>query len=220
MQNRLFKSLMVSVFLHVMLFAGFIKYENPKEVSTVKTVTMQMDYTVIEPPKEVRPKPKKEPVKPPPKPKPKPKPVKKEPIVKEPVMPKEPEPEPEPKEEIVQKKVAPKPDTTQIKKEQDQAMQQMQKAFVQSNFAIIRDMVLSNLTYPKMAKRMGHTGIVEVTLVVSQKGMLKRYFVSKSSGSKMLDGAALEAVEKIKHAAFPKPPKHTTIILPIGFELS
>ncbi|MGM0623019.1 MAG: hypothetical protein ACQESH_03260, partial [Campylobacterota bacterium] len=83
MHNRLLKSLIASIFLHVVLFAGFIQYETPKEVARVKTVTMQMDYTVVQPPKEVqKPKVNKEVAKP----KPEPKPVKKEPTVKDPVV--------------------------------------------------------------------------------------------------------------------------------------
>ncbi|MBN2965110.1 energy transducer TonB [Sulfurospirillum sp. T05] len=92
--------------------------------------------------------------------------------------------------------------------------------FVQTNFTIIRDMVLRNLVYPNIARRMGQTGVVEMTLVIDKKGKLKEYFVSKSSGHKTLDTAALRSVERVAKADFPKPKSTSTVILPIGFRLN
>ncbi|MEJ2489971.1 MAG: energy transducer TonB, partial [Sulfurovaceae bacterium] len=95
-----------------------------------------------------------------------------------------------------------------------------QKDFVRTNFGIIRDKVLKNLIYPRMAKRMGQTGIVEATLVISMDGRLIAYYITRSSGSKLLDKAAMQALQKIKNDIFPKPAQQTRIALPIGFELN
>ena len=92
--------------------------------------------------------------------------------------------------------------------------------FVQTNFTIIRDMVLRNLIYPNIARRMGQTGVVEMTLVIDSQGKLREYFISKSSDHSALDTAALRAVERVAQADFPKPKTTSTIILPIGFRLN
>ncbi|MDY0364562.1 MAG: TonB family protein [Arcobacteraceae bacterium] len=94
------------------------------------------------------------------------------------------------------------------------------KDFVETNFTVIRDMVLKNLVYPKSAQRMNQTGVVELTLVIDPQGKLIEYFVSKNSNFKALDKAALQSVEKTANALFPKPQTTSTIVLPVSFRLN
>lgn len=94
------------------------------------------------------------------------------------------------------------------------------KDFVETNFTIIRDMVLKNLVYPKSAQRMNQTGVVELTLVIDPQGKLIEYFVSKNSNFKALDKAAFQSVEKTANALFPKPQTTSTIVLPVSFRLN
>ena len=94
-----------------------------------------------------------------------------------------------------------------------------QQAFLKTNFAVIRDMVLSNLEYPSIAKRMRWNGTVEVKLIIDTSGKLLHCSIFKSSGKKQLDKAALEAAESIASKTLPKPNLKTTVILPIIFEL-
>ncbi len=94
-----------------------------------------------------------------------------------------------------------------------------QPSFIKTNFAIIRDMVLSNLKYPNIAKRMGWQGVVKVKLIIDRNGKLIHYSIEKSSKRKQLDKAALIAVKAILTKNLPKPQTKTTIILPITFKL-
>lgn len=185
-----------------------------KEIKKVKDVT--------------KPKPKE-----PPKKKHIEKPKPKEPLKKKHIQ--KPEPQeikkPEPKVKQIEKEPMPikeKPieeeQNTQepmkpVQTKHTQTISSQQAKFVKTNFTIIRDMVLSNVEYPSIARRMKWMGVVEMKLVVSSAGKLISYSVHKSSGRKHLDKAALEAVEAINSKTLPKPKHTTTIILPINFQL-
>lgn len=103
--------------------------------------------------------------------------------------------------------------------ELENSIKEQTQEFIQTNFTIIRTMVMSQVRYPSMAQRMRHEGVVEVTLVISKKGHLKDYYVSKSSKSKLLDDAAMSAVQRIQRSEFPKPPRQTQVVLPIAFNI-
>ncbi len=100
---------------------------------------------------------------------------------------------------------------------QDKKVQK--QSFIKTNFAVIRDMVLSNLKYPSIAKRMGWSGSVKLKLVVDTSGKIIHYSIAGSSNKKQLDNAALEAVKTILRETLPKPKTKTTIILPVLFKL-
>lgn len=211
MKERFFlKSFVLSMVLHVALFAGFVTYDKPIVASLpAKVIPLSMDmYTQEEKKETVEEKIEEKKVEP--------EPIKKDSIVQEPIKPKKKPKKIVKKQEKVEKKVA-KPQT----QEPDNKMltASKQKDFVRTNFGIIRDKVLKSLIYPKMAKRMGHVGTVEATLVISKEGKLLKYYITKSSGSRLLDKAALQALQKIKNDIFPKPLEQTRIALPIGFEL-
>ena len=192
--------------LHVALFAGFVAHDKPIVASLpAKVIPLSMDMYTQEEKKETIEEKKVEP-----------EPIKRDSIIQEPIKPKKKPKKIIKKQEKVEKKVA-KPQNQEPLDEMLTASKQ--KDFVRTNFGIIRDKVLKNLVYPKMAKRMGQTGIVEATLVISMDGRLIAYYITRSSGSKLLDKAAMQALQKIKNDTFPKPLEQTRIALPIGFEL-
>jgi TonB family protein len=97
--------------------------------------------------------------------------------------------------------------------------QMQQQAFIKTNFAIIRDMVLNNLEYPNIARKMGWQGVVKIKLVIDANGKFTHYEIVQSSNRKRLDNAAIEAVETLLNRILPKPKIKTSIILPISFQL-
>jgi protein TonB len=96
----------------------------------------------------------------------------------------------------------------------------LEEEFVKTNFEIIRDMVLANLKYPNMAKRMGQTGIVELILVIDTSGKLLDVMLQKSSGYKLLDKSALQAATRLSEAVLPNPQAVSRVVLPVAFALN
>ncbi len=217
------KSLLGSLLIHGLVIGGYFVYiyEEPLKVAS-KEKTISMDLQTITLPKQNIEKPKPKPIKKPePKKIEKPKPIKKPEPKHKPIIQEKPKPKPKQKliKKIEPKKIQPKKIKTPTKTKQVANKQAQQQAFRKTNFAIIRDMVLENLEYPNIARRMGWQGITKVKLVVNTNGKLSHYEIVKSSNKKHLDNAALEAVESLIHRVLPKPKTKTTLILPISFSL-
>jgi protein TonB len=213
MKERFFlKSFIFSLILHAALFAGFVEYDKTQASLPAKVVPLSIDmYTQEEKKEIIEEKVEEKYIEP------EPEPVKNDSIVKEQIKPKKKPKKIVKEQEKVEKKVA----EVQKNKTLDESITTTKnKEFVTTNFGIIRDKVLKNLIYPKMAKRMGHVGTVEATLVISKEGRLLKYYITRSSGSKLLDQAAMQALQKIKNDTFPKPLCRTSVSLPIGFELN
>ena len=239
LKNNELKGIFLSLLIHSSLIgAVFVYQDKPQKVASEEKV-VSLDLMSYKLPKKVeetpkpqeKPKPKKkpEPIK-----KNKPKEVKKEPKPHKPVEPKKEIVKPKVeevvkeevvKEEVVKEEVVPReiiqPKEVQKPLETKPAInEEMQKqVFIKTNFAIIRDMVLSNLSYPSIAKRMGWTGVAKVELQVDATGKLLHVRIVQSSGKKALDDAALRAAEQLKEKTLPKPQSLTTIVLPITFQL-
>lgn len=220
------KSYFVSFLIHSVVFFGYLWFINTKTDIQKASENVSFEISLSQFVQPTPPAPVVEEIIPP-KPIEKPKPIKQEvvkpvkPIVKEkPVVPISPVEEiVQPVEEVATKEVV--QETKSIATPQPvMTSEQISQAFVQTNFTIIRDMVLRNLVYPSMAKRMGHIGVVEVTLVIDTNGKLLKYFISQGSESKLLDKAALDSVEKVANADFPKPQTTSTIVLPVSFRLN
>lgn len=220
------KSYFISFLVHSVVFLGYLWFINTKTDIQKASENVSFEISLSQFVQPTPPAPVVEEIIPP-KPIEKPKPIKQEvvkpvqPIVKEkPVVPISPVEEiVQPVEEVAQKTVVQETKSA-ITPQPVMSSEQISQAFVQTNFTIIRDMVLKNLVYPSMAKRMGHTGVVEVTLVIDTNGKLVKYFISQGSDSKLLDKAALDSVEKVVNADFPKPQIQSTIILPVRFRLN
>ena len=72
--------------------------------------------------------------------------------------------------------------------------------------------------YPKRAQRRNHQGVVKLVFTIGNEGEIVSAHIEKSSGSRILDQAAMEALEKA--APFSRPPKGPMMIqLPIRFQL-
>lgn len=214
------KSYLVSFMIHSMVFFGYLWFLHTKTDIQKASDIVSFEISLSQFVEPTPPEPIVQETTPPPPPVAKPKPI----IKDKPIIPIE------KKEEIVkpiqENTVVSEPLVTQqVAEPIKQATPaptpaQQQQAFVQTNFTIIRDMVLRNLVYPSMAKRMGHIGVVEVTLVIDTNGKLVKYFISQGSDSKLLDKAALDSVEKVANADFPKPQTTSTIVLPVSFRLN
>lgn len=77
------------------------------------------------------------------------------------------------------------------------------------------------LGYPRIAKKRGYQGQVLLFVVVSKKGITKEVSISKSSGHKILDTAALKAVKKWQFYPGTKDgnPVEMSVTVPIRFDL-
>lgn len=116
----------------------------------------------------------------------------------------------EPKEEVA----------NQLQQHIEPTPQALEAEFVKTNFQSIRDMVLENLKYPNIARRMGQSGVVEILLVVDTKGKLIDISVHKSSGHKLLDDSAISAASKLCAQSLPIPQTISKVTLPIYFTLN
>jgi len=72
--------------------------------------------------------------------------------------------------------------------------------------------------YPKRAQRRNEQGVVEMIFTIGIDGEIVSQNIVKSSGSRILDAAATEALKKA--SPFARPPNGPVVIqLPIRFEL-
>jgi len=72
--------------------------------------------------------------------------------------------------------------------------------------------------YPKRAQRRNEQGVVKIVFTIGNDGEVVSVNILTSSGSRLLDGAAIDAVKKA--SPFARPPNGSMIIqLPIRFEL-
>ncbi len=86
----------------------------------------------------------------------------------------------------------------------------------------LRNLINRNTKYPSVAQNAGYEGVVGLGLHILSTGELKNVVVSQSSGSNLLDNAALEAVQSL-HPFWPFPKdsgmKDVWIDVPIVFKL-
>ncbi|MFA7090999.1 MAG: TonB family protein [Arcobacteraceae bacterium] len=222
------RAFLFSFLIHSALFGSYIlyNYHNPIEI-TSKSEMISMNLSSFD-----IPKPIEEPIKPvePPKPveKVEPKPIEKiKPVeILKPIIPLKPIPKPIEKPQEIQKEEIVLPVEKQIvpteeqkKLEKEQQRQAQQENFVKTNFAIIRDKVLSNLIYPNIARRMGWIGVVELAIIIDTNGKLVDAYIHKSSERKLLDDAALDAAKLLRNDILPIPTTTSKIILPVSFKL-
>ena len=86
------------------------------------------------------------------------------------------------------------------------------------HFVRIRDMIVKNIRYPLMARRMGLEGQVKVSFIVCRNGDVKEVKVQESSGAPILDNQAVQAV--MQASPFPGPPVEVQLVVPISYKLS
>lgn len=89
--------------------------------------------------------------------------------------------------------------------------------YLREHFGYIRDLIMGQLVYPPLARRMNWSGKVTVGFLINENGEARNIRVVESSGYVLLDRSATETVKKV--APFPKPPVPAEIMVPVSFKL-
>ncbi len=90
--------------------------------------------------------------------------------------------------------------------------------YVAENFYYIQALITKHLSYPPIARRMKWQGVVVVTFVVSENGMVEQIKVVSSSGHSMLDKNVIATIKSVQ--PFPEPPVKAELKMPIKFVLT
>jgi periplasmic protein TonB len=88
---------------------------------------------------------------------------------------------------------------------------------MKAHFAGIRSTIISKLSYPRLARRMGWTGTVKVSFIVNEDGCVNNVQVLTSSGFEALDNNTVETIKRC--SPYPKPPVKAEMIMPITYRL-
>jgi protein TonB len=89
--------------------------------------------------------------------------------------------------------------------------------YLRRNYDYIRRRIRDRLVYPARARRSGIRGTAEVLFTIREDGTIGDPAIRKTSGSRTLDEAALEAVRRA--APFRPPPAPARIAIPVVFTL-
>lgn len=91
------------------------------------------------------------------------------------------------------------------------------KGYLRSHLSYIKEMIQRNLSYPETARREGWIGKVKISFVIANNGRAQDIKIVQSSGFKILDKSAKEAVSR--SSPFPHPPAEARVIIPILYTL-
>ncbi len=70
---------------------------------------------------------------------------------------------------------------------------------IEKNYLIyIRRIIKNNIKYPRRARRLKKQGIIYVSITINKDGIITKINIEKSSGSKILDKAAIKTIKNIK----------------------
>ncbi|KJU82219.1 TonB family protein [Candidatus Magnetobacterium bavaricum] len=97
------------------------------------------------------------------------------------------------------------------------AQEELKTRYFNKHFAYIRDLILKNISYPHVARKMGKSGRVTVSFVITSDGHVDNIKVIESSGCHALDDNAVETIKKV--APFPKPPITAYLVIPVTYRL-
>ena len=191
---RILTAVFIAILFHVALFAldpGFLMKKPGKGQKPAITITMSYKKKLATPP----------PVKKPPEIKKK----KKVHVVKKvkepaPVKEKKPVPEPEPviKQEIVEEKIEIEEES--VEPEQVEDVEGHENGVDESILIVLREAVpLYKVNpaprYPRMARKRGYQGTVLLSVYVTKEGKVDDLWLFESSGYKILDNEAINAVK-------------------------
>lgn len=93
----------------------------------------------------------------------------------------------------------------------------LKSRYLQAHFSYIRDLILKNLTYPPVARKLGWQGNVKVSFVIKEDGKVEQLRIAKSSGYEILDRKVVETIREVQ--PFPKPPVRAEIVIPVVYAL-
>lgn len=91
------------------------------------------------------------------------------------------------------------------------------ESYVRQNFAGVSGLIHANLYYPRIARQNGWQGAVTINFWVLVDGSVRDVGVRQSSGHRVLDESALEAVRSLAH--LPPPPVPVLLTVPVQFRL-
>lgn len=98
------------------------------------------------------------------------------------------------------------------------SVESVKQRYLKEHFKYIRDLIQKKLTYPRIARKMGWTGKVIVSFVISTDGNVKDIEITESSGFEMLDKNTIEIVKKT--SPFPRPPVEAQLLIPVTYKLN
>lgn len=90
--------------------------------------------------------------------------------------------------------------------------------YLKEHFTYIRDIITRNISYPFMARKMGWSGKVTVSFVITEDGSVRDVKIIESSGFDVLDRNAADTVRKV--SPFPRPPVKAEVIVPVVYRLN
>ncbi|OPY68497.1 MAG: Gram-negative bacterial tonB protein [Syntrophorhabdaceae bacterium PtaU1.Bin034] len=93
----------------------------------------------------------------------------------------------------------------------------LRNRYLKEHFAYIRDLILKNLTYPPIAKKLGWHGGVTVSFVVCENGHTEKIRIVKNSGYDILDQNVVQTIREVE--PFPKPPVKAQLVIPVVYRL-
>ncbi len=99
-----------------------------------------------------------------------------------------------------------------------ESSEQLRQRYLREHFSYIRDIVMKNLSYPLMARRMGWSGRVTLYFVVNEDGSVRDIKVIEGSGFEILDKNAMETIKRV--SPFPRPPVSAEVIIPVVYRLN
>jgi protein TonB len=92
------------------------------------------------------------------------------------------------------------------------------KEYIKAHFLYIKEDIQKNITYPRLARKMGWEGNVVVSFVICEDGTVINIKIVKSSGFALLDKNAVESIKKA--VPFPSPPVRAELVVPVSYRLS
>ena len=97
------------------------------------------------------------------------------------------------------------------------SLEGLKNQYLREHFAYIRDLILKNITYPPVAKKIGWQGKVLVSFIIMEDGRATNIKIVKSSGHVVLDRNVLETIRDVQ--PFPKPPVRAELFIPVNYVL-
>ena len=95
--------------------------------------------------------------------------------------------------------------------------ERLSSEFVRNNFAHIRELIVANLTFPAIARKMGWTGKIVVMFTLTMEGEAEDIVIVSGSEHEVLNKNVIAAIRRT--APFPKPPTQAELVLPISYTL-
>ncbi len=91
------------------------------------------------------------------------------------------------------------------------------KQYIKAHFLYIKDDIQKNISYPRLARKMGWEGKVVISFIICEDGTVVNIKIVKSSGFALLDKNAVESIKKA--VPFPSPPIRAELVVPVSYRL-